>query len=170
MTNFVRSFFCQEKRPNTKQQIAESISEACQALVAPKRTYTSADMKDCAGCGGYFQPNRLTTSIEVTLRFHDQAEEGVREPITTLVQYCKACLPPAPITFILEDSGGNSLDQRHYKVEDGWFQDINDETGEDQYIVSLEEYQRAFCSECSEETEIKTCKVCHPPKKTKNSK
>lgn len=170
MKNPIRSFFCQEKnRPDPIQYQMADLSgfEPKSIEVAPPN---GPNFMACAGCGGAFQPDRLKSSWEITLRFHDRAEDGVREPTVALMRYCTACCPPAPVTFVLADSGRDYLDQRAFKVEDGWFQDVNEETGEDRYTISLEEWQRAFCSECGVETEPKTCRVCHPPKKSKSSK
>lgn len=154
MKNFIRSFFCREQTPSGYDQRLVELREVFDSL-AP-----------CFSCKGRFDKDDLQIRWVGTARLDDNG--GVEQPVFEEVLYCEACKPKAAILFTLEAGAtGEYLDDRHFEVKDGWFQELDDETGENRYVLSLEEYERSYCQGCGNPTELSKCKVCHPPKQAK---
>jgi hypothetical protein len=136
--------------------VQELLTNACSVGPPPpvSRMYSV-----CAGCGGYFQPEKLKPIYRGTTTL--LRDGNVSLPHFESVYDCQRCEPPAPIIFALLDTKGETLDTRFFQVGDGWFQDVDEGTGEDRYTVSLEEYTHTFCIKCgvlNEETECRGCR------------
>lgn len=115
--------------------------------------------RPCGECGGYFRQGKL----KAVFRGESILFGGtVGIPFFEEVYYCQRCVPKSGIVFILRDRQGDVLDEHHFSVSDGWLQTVDGDTGEDQFTVTLDAYQRAFCSECGEPTEEALCKNCTP--------
>jgi hypothetical protein len=117
----------------------------------------------CAECGGYFRTEKMKTIVrgETVLK----QDRGVGLPHFESVSYCQGCKPLATIIFVLRDTQGEVLDRRFFTADNGWFQDVDERTGEDRYVVSLDEYNHTFCGECGELIEETECQDCRKPKK-----
>jgi Fe2+ or Zn2+ uptake regulation protein len=67
--------------------------------------------------------------------------------------------------FVLQDSKGEELETRCFTVENGWFQDVDKESGEDRYTISLEDYNHTFCMNCGQRIEETECQEHRPSAK-----
>lgn len=125
----------------------------------------------CAECGGYFRPEKMKVIYRGLSLLYKDGHAGI--PHFDAVYYCQVCEPLAPIVFTLRDEKGNLLDERFFQVAEGWFQDVNEDTGEEQYVVSLEDYGHLWCVKCGEyvsnEWRCKSC-LCKEKKEMKEKK
>jgi predicted RNA-binding Zn-ribbon protein involved in translation (DUF1610 family) len=154
--------------------------ESVQEVEAVQQLYTAGDLKVaslpripqdyCAECGGFFRPEFLKHIFRGTAILFENGIVGI--PHFETVYYCARCEPSAPIVFTLESTNGEVLDERCFRVEEGFFQDIDGETGEVQYVISEEEYTDFHCGECGEViADEAKCKSCRPqPKNRSNAK
>ena len=117
--------------------------------------------KACEECGSYFQPHKLEHRFVVEVRFGPP----VRPPFTQIkvVYYCQTCAPPAPLLLVLRDDTETISDILALNVANGWFQVFDEDTGEERYIVTHDEYNHTFCRECGELIEEELCQR-HRPK------
>lgn len=113
--------------------------------------------RPCVKCGGYFRPDKLSPVFRVMVRYlSDTGRIGL--PFGETVAYCERCEPPTPLVFILYEEGlEENADERYFHVRDGFFQDVDETTGEDRHLISLDEYAHAFCTECGELIEETEC-------------
>ena len=113
----------------------------------------------CSKCGVRVKPEFLQYILtgETTLL----KDGNVSPPSFVTNQYCRECKPPAALQLKLMNTEGYELDELLFRVEDGWFQHVDGNTNEDQYLISLEEYNHTICENCgelvSEETKCKSC-------------
>ena len=116
----------------------------------------------CEKCGGFFRPEKLTPAYVGTFVFAREL------PTFKLAYYCQSCRPAAAFTLNLVDDDGDVLDTLHFDIGDGYFQQKDVDTGEDNAVLSLEEFSHTFCMECGELIEEQTCQK-HRPKGGKKS-
>ena len=134
------------------------------SLAAPSMPERAALPDWCIECGVRVHTPHLVDRFQGTVTLFEDGTVGL--PSFETVPYCQFCVPAAPIVFILRDSKGEVLDERHFSVKEGWLQDVNEETGEDRYIVSVEEYMHTICERCGGYVSDDTrCKDCRKPRR-----
>ncbi len=115
----------------------------------------------CEKCGGLFLPTAIEYRNQVTVFASRVGKVGAVE--TQRSAYCPGCLPDADFVLTLRDYETKQQDTRHFRVCDLYFQDIDDKSGEDQYVTSLEEYSHLRCDDCGEVSDWEKCSKCATP-------
>lgn len=108
----------------------------------------------CTECGGAFVPSHLKEVRSVTVVV-DYKKGRIDYLSSDVPLYCERCLPKSELTVNLQSvraEAGDLDDTLSLRICDGYFQVIDEETGEDRIIVSMEEYlQNVICDECGDE-------------------
>lgn len=114
----------------------------------------------CDECGVRVRPEYLKSLVKGTTMLFSDGNVGL--PVFELVFYCREHVPPAALRLVLQNTKGEVLDDILYHVNDGWLQVVDEETGEERYTVSLDEYNHAFCTACGGLIEETLCQGCRP--------
>lgn len=112
----------------------------------------------CAGCRGVFAPDGMVAIRRIIIGLDDV----IRIEKTS---YCQKCKLAAPFELVIEDDDGDYLDSMAFRADNGYIQPVNDETGEDKILASLEEYSHLYCEHCGAESDWTLCKDCTRVKK-----
>lgn len=164
MSNIIRHFIsCLRRHGNeriSKPIIASSDLSSLSVQGYPVRPDPFDSGQACAECGGYFVPQFLTPASHGRVIKFEDGKLGL--PSFRTVYYCKSCEPVAPIVFELLDGKGTVLDTRCLDVSDGWLQDIDQDTGENQHLLSPDEYDLVTCDKCGQFIEESMCADCRP--------
>lgn len=116
----------------------------------------------CTKCGGLFDSEKLQRVSIGTVYL--MPEGGLAtSPTFTQILYCQNCTPTANLVLVLRSLDGERADERYFTLDEGWFQDIDKETGDPQYVVSLEQYSVIWCTKCGDAIEETTCKKHNAP-------
>lgn len=152
MSNVLTRFFC-PKRAAREDYTAARVEEVREALNPNQEEgpIPCDALVPCVGCKGIFAPDGMTSVYQIII-----GEDNV--PRVSQTSYCRKCKPPTPYEVILEDDDGYSMSSLVFRIDDGWIQPVNDETGEDDQIVTLEEWGHTFCTDCGELIEETECK------------
>lgn len=114
----------------------------------------------CIKCGGWFSQDKMRTVRRLVFTYlPGSSSPGI--PSFELSRYCQRCTPPATLVLVLQNTNGNVLDERFFRMNDGWLQDVDERTGEERCTVSCDEFNHTFCTSCGsliEETECKGCR------------
>lgn len=122
----------------------------------------------CEKCGGFFRPEDLQDVCSITVYVNNGS---VGQPCFKKLFYCQVCNPGASLILTLRFMGDDLCDQRYFRVEDGWFQDVDDDR-ELRHVISSEEFSRLYCIECGDYTHEQgvECKSCVKQHKTARGK
>ena len=107
----------------------------------------------CSDCGGIFLWESLTPRLSIAITVGD-----ITSSATTIQKlYCKDCLPESDFVLTLNDGPDGADDYRYFQAQAGWFQEIDNEDGEERYSVSTQEWESFHCAECGEQMSCKKC-------------
>lgn len=155
--------------PPSSTTAQETLGVAAAAGAADATAYVRQQPDWCDECGHRVKPEYLQSLFKGTAILFEDG--NVSLPHFETVYYCQECKPPAVLRLILRDfSRGEELDDLLYRVKDGWFQLVDEDTGDDRCVVSLEEYNHVFCTDCGELIEETECQRCRTPAAAKQSR
>ncbi|KKL65823.1 hypothetical protein LCGC14_2151100 [marine sediment metagenome] len=117
----------------------------------------------CAKCGGFFRSDMMQRVYHVVVPLFRSVKntEDIATPYVESTFYCQNCAPHAPLVLVLREPDGEHIDTRHLQVDNGWFQEVDDE-GELRHVIDSDEFTRLYCVECGGYThdEGVECKDC----------
>ena len=116
----------------------------------------------CSDCGGLFVG--ATLKPVTVLRFFSPAQ-----PVVVIEKFfCKKCLPVTNIEVELVSGSGRSvnMDTAYFSTREHWLQPFNFE-GEEQTLISANDYTHLYCEDCGVLTGSKKtkCLTCSTPQR-----
>ncbi|KKN84410.1 hypothetical protein LCGC14_0288720 [marine sediment metagenome] len=117
--------------------------------------------KSCAGCGGLFLLEYLT-SVPTVVVYTDRTGDVVSVVTDRRNEgYCLVCKPEADIIFTVQAEGDTfPSDRRHFRVSDLYFQEADEDSGDDIYTASIEEHSHIYCADCGEMSDWEKHSTC----------
>ncbi len=108
----------------------------------------------CDTCGGLFVPAKMKSVTHILVL----AKEGTVLH-TGQKRYCGVCHLGIDLEIELVGNSGGNLDTAHFAVGEGYLQPF-DFQGEEQTLISIDDYARATCADCREIINTKTTARC----------
>jgi len=124
----------------------------------------------CHKCGGLFDSERLTPTLEATLVVDDQGHlisgSTIAPPSRFQLHFfCQGCKTDADIVFKLRQESGHQVeDTKFFSLSDLYFREVDDD-GEQLFSVTMDDYAHLFCETCGEYiTKATKCAGCRKKK------
>ena len=112
----------------------------------------------CSDCGGLFVEDKLKPTTFITVFSFP------KPLVVTQKFFCTKCLPTADLEIELRNNKGDNLDMAYFSTREQWLQPF-DLQGEEQTLVSTEDFAHLYCGDCGVLTGSKNtlCGQCSTP-------